>query len=261
MASNASIWGPATDADRLPGPGEVCLSRWSLDRLPSAITTLGKVLSADERTRANRFKRPGDRGRFIVGRAALRILLGRALEIEPSEIIFRYGLQGKPLLSDSCNPIDLQFNLAHSGGLAVLAMARGARVGVDVEEIRPMENAEGLMARFFAPAEAAEWNLLGEGDRLAGFFHGWTRKEAFIKATGQGLSQSLKGFAVSLTPGRPAGLVEVEGDPEEAGRWTISDVDTGSGFSGALAVEGRDWGIRSWDANRIVEGQCGPIAR
>ena len=252
MAAKPTTWTPAADDDPLPGVGEVHLWRWSLDVPTSAITSLGRLLSADERTRANRFKRPGDRGRFIVGRASLRILLGRASEIEPSAIIFRYGLQGKPLLSESFNDLSLQFNLAHSGGVALLAVAREARIGVDIEEIRPMENAEGLMSRFFAPAEAAEWNLLAEDQRLAGFFHGWTRKEAYIKATGQGLSQPLKAFAVSLSPGRPSALVEVEGDPEEVARWSILDVDPGPGYSGAIAVEGRGFRVRSRDAGGLL---------
>jgi 4'-phosphopantetheinyl transferase len=131
---------------------------------------------------------------------------------------------------------DLAFNLAHSERRAVYAFATGCELGVDVEAVRPVNDAEGIVRRFFSPAECAEWRALARAERDAAFFRCWTRKEAYIKALGDGLMLPLDGFQVSLRPGEPARLIRARGDAEAARRWTLVALTPGAGYAGALAL-------------------------
>ena len=131
----------------------------------------------------------------------------------------------------------IRFNLSHSGGYALYAIARGREVGVDVEVIRPKSKAPELVNRFFSAKEKAAFQELGADERVSAFFAGWTRKEAYVKATGKGLRFPLDRFDVSLKPGDQNALLEVEGAPEEVNRWSLRDIDLGPGFCAALAVE------------------------
>jgi 4'-phosphopantetheinyl transferase len=225
---------PALEADRL-GPDEVHVWSADLDRLPGAL--LREPLSTDERERGRRFHFERDRRRFVTARGLLRRLLGHYLGLDPSRLRFGYGPRGKPFLAGED---ELRFNVSHSGGLALLAFARGREVGVDVERERPVPEAEDIARRYFSAWEERELRLLTEGERRAAFFRCWTRKEAFIKATGDGLSRPLDAFDVTLAPGEPARLVRVEGEPEAAFRFWLEDVSPAPGFAGALAVEGRE---------------------
>jgi 4'-phosphopantetheinyl transferase len=225
---------PARGVERL-GPDEVHVWSVDLDRLPEAV--LGEPLSADERERGRRFRFERDRRRFVTARGLLRRLLGRYLGLEPSRLRFGYGPRGKPFLAGED---ELRFNVSHSGGLALLAFAWDRELGVDVEEERPVEEAEAIARRYFSSWEERELRLLTEVERQAAFFRCWTRKEAFIKATGDGLSRSLDAFDVTLAPGEPARLLRVEGEPEAAFRFWLEDVSPAPGFAGALAVEGRE---------------------
>jgi 4'-phosphopantetheinyl transferase len=212
--------------------------RAMLDHPGTVARRLGRILSPDEQRRAERFRSESDRGRFIVGRGSLRRILSRYLEVAPEELVLRYGAQGKPMLAESRGDLPLQFNLSHSQGLALLAIARGRPVGIDIEQIRPVVDAEQIVARFFSAPERAEFAQLPDGQRLEAFFRGWTRKEAYLKATGAGLSLPLDQFAVSLSPGEPPRLVDVAERPLEAGRWTLLDLAPGPGYLGAVAVKG-----------------------
>jgi 4'-phosphopantetheinyl transferase len=189
------------------------------------------VLSADERERADRFAIPLVRARFVAARRFLRTTLADQLGCRAHELQFGYGAHGKPFLIDA----DLRFSLSHSGGWAALVVARH-EVGIDIEEIRPDRATDDLAKRFFAAREWEALRTLTDAERCAAFFRCWTRKEAFIKLIGDGLSFPLDEFEVTLRPDEPPALLSVRGDAEAARRWTLHEVTAPPGFAAALAV-------------------------
>jgi 4'-phosphopantetheinyl transferase len=140
----------------------------------------------------------------------------------------------------------LRFNLAHCQGLALYAIAWGREVGVDLEYIRENLADQRIAERFFSPAEVETLRSLPEGVQREAFFHCWTRKEAFVKARGEGLSFPLDQFDVSLAPGEPAALLRTLGDPEEAARWSLRELFPGPGFVAAVAAAGHSWRLSAW---------------
>jgi 4'-phosphopantetheinyl transferase len=233
-------WAPAPDV-LATARDEVHVWRLALDLPPLKVEGLAHVLAPDEQERAGRFYQARDSKRFITGRGTLRTLLGRYLGVEPACLAFCYGPQGKPALPEERS---LRFNLAHSQDLALLAVTEGREVGIDLERVRPMADADQIITRFFSPHERAEFLALPEPERLVAFFRGWTRKEAYIKARGLGLAMPLDAFDVALAPGEPSRLLRVEGAPDEPGRWSFRDLEPGPGFLAALAVEGTGWRLR-----------------
>jgi 4'-phosphopantetheinyl transferase len=225
-----------------PSRGTVDVWSASLEPPPRLEAHLSGYLSPDEKERAERFVFPRDRDRFVAGRAFLRLLLAQYLGVEPQALRFRYGPNGKPALADERS--DLHFNLAHSGPLAMCALARGSELGVDLERLRPLPDAEGVVRSAFSPREAARFRSLPETARLRAFYEGWTRKEAFLKALGHGLARPLDSFDVTLGPGEPPRLLRTLGDPAEAGRFSLHAVDPESGYVGAIAIPGNDWQLR-----------------
>jgi len=226
------LWEPSSEGAGLD-PGEVQVWAVCLDDLPEAALRI--PLSADERKRGGRFHFEHDRRRFVTARGLLRVLLGRYLDVDPAGVRFAHGPRGKPFLAEGDG---LRFNLSHSGGLALLAFARDRELGVDVEQERPLPEAEDIARRYFSAREVAQLRRLRADERAAAFFRCWTRKEAFIKATGDGLSRPLDAFDVTLGPGDPARLLHVRGEPETARRFWLEDLQPVAGFAGALAVEG-----------------------
>jgi 4'-phosphopantetheinyl transferase len=221
---------------------DVHVWRIALEVGETTLTRLREILADDERRRADRFHFEKDRRHFTAGRGALRILLSRYLARCPEEVRFAYSNYGKPRLADSDNRDHLRFNLTHSHGLALLAVTRDRDIGVDVERLREMEReGEPLAERFFSPREAAVLRSLPSAMRCEAFFHCWTRKEAYIKANGKGLSLPLDQFDVSLHPDEPAALLATLHDPGEARRWSLRSLHPGEGYVGALAVEGHSW--------------------
>ena len=190
------------------------------------------LLSSDEAARAARFRFEHLQHSFILARGALRILLGRYLNTPPRDLEFRYGAKGKPALAGSAS---LQFNASHSGDLALFAFTLDCDLGVDIEAVRPMPDLEDVARRFFSTDEAAELMALSPGQRDQAFFLCWTRKEAYIKATGEGLSAPLDAFRVTLRPGDPARMVHLECDPIAAQAWTLHDLALDTRYAGALA--------------------------
>lgn len=237
-------------------PDRADLWRVALEQPAAVVEALAGFLDADERRRAARFSFERDRRRFVVGRGALRMILARYLGTTPAGPRFRYGPHGKPALrlTESppnrrmFNPLSLSFNVSHAGGLALIAVADGRAVGVDVEQIRPNVATLAIASRFFSPAEVAALRSLPPEARQLGFFTCWTRKEAYVKARGEGLAARLDSFAVSLAPDEPAALLHVDGDPAEAARWSLRSLDLGPGYAGALVVEGFDWRLAGWEA-------------
>ena len=219
-----------------------------LDAPTWRVEQLERTLSGDECDRANRFRVEADRTRFIVARGVLRSILGHYLGIQASNVQFRYGAHGKPYLHQSLKQARLQFNVAHSHRLAVYAFARTREMGIDLEFARPMPHLPQTAACFMSAGELALWSELPEGQQQEAFYLCWTRKEAYIKATGMGVQQPLKQLDVSLLPGEPARLLNVEGYPGEIGRWSLHSFTPVPGYVAALAVERSDWHSTYWDA-------------
>jgi len=196
------------------------------------IRWLERVLAPDEKGRAARFRFDHLRHSFILARGALRILLGRYLNTPPASIQFKYGSKGKPTLAA---PPLIEFNVSHSGGLAVFAFTARCEIGVDVEQIRPLPDMRNIADRFFCPEEAAELTSLTANEHEHAFFLCWTRKEAYVKAIGDGLSAPLNDVRVTVQPGQPARFVHIAHDANDAKNWTLSDLDLAPNYAAALA--------------------------
>jgi 4'-phosphopantetheinyl transferase len=222
--------------------GYVDLWRLQLN-LPEKIQDrLTQVLSAEELTRADRFKFERDRRCFIAARAQLRTIVGNYLESDPRALAFKYEARGKPFLD-----APIRFNITHSKELALVAIAHQRNVGVDLESIRAMKDIEKIANRFFSASESTELAGLEEVEQLQAFFRCWTLKEAWIKATGDGLSQPTESFDVAFGRDGPVRLLNVEGKPEEPNRWQLLGLLPAPGYIGALAVEGQEWELRCFD--------------
>ncbi|MBI3896806.1 MAG: 4'-phosphopantetheinyl transferase superfamily protein [Gammaproteobacteria bacterium] len=225
---------PNDALDRLQLPAdEVHVWQTDLEPAESEVTILQELLSTDEQERAQRFLRAQHRQYFTVARATLRRLLGFYLGIDPRHVRFSYNAFGKPALAEST---DLQFSVSHSSKVAVYAFTRGREVGIDVERVRADFQCEPIAQRFFAAAEYQALCNVAPALRPQAFFAGWTRKEAFIKAVGQGLSYPLDQFEVSLTPGAPAQLLRIGADPNAAKDWSLWSIAPAPGYIGAVVI-------------------------
>jgi 4'-phosphopantetheinyl transferase len=201
-------------------------------------------LSDDERRRAERFRFDRDRARFVVRRGVLRGLLGRYIGTHPSQIAFKYAERGKPQLASPLDIEGLNFNLSHSQDLVLFAFARQLVIGVDVEWTRPLEDAPSIARGCFSTAEIAALNRVDLSDRTEAFYNCWTRKEAFVKATGEGLQRPLDSFDVSLIPGEPARLLAcTDGD---VAAWSLHNLKPAAGFVGAVAAPAEHLTLRCW---------------
>jgi len=232
-------------SDRLTLPGdEVHVWFAALDRPTISLDELAQTLSRDERMRAEQFHFDRDRNRFIVGRGMLRNILSLYVKIEPKLLRFAYGAYGKPRLMGNSAGDGIRFNLAHSQGFAIYGFARGREIGVDLEHIHQIPELEDIAARFFSARENAVLRALPKSEKQAAFFNCWTRKEAYIKAIGDGLAHPLDKFDVSLTSDEPARLLRVEGDAQEAARWSLESLEPAPGYVAAVVASGHDWKIR-----------------
>jgi 4'-phosphopantetheinyl transferase len=229
---------PPSRVPEVPSLASDCVHVWLTSEVAdvSSLQLLGSLLSPEERQRAARFRFDKDRNLFVAARGWLRALSGAYTNSAPTEVAFRYSARGKPELSHP-GVLDLRFNVSHSGQMIVLAFARGRRVGVDVEEIRKDFSIVEIAERFFSPTERAGLRNLPATARDQAFFRCWTRKEAYIKATGDGLSLPLEQFDVSLAPNEPAQLLETRPDPAEAERWSMWDLGVGEQYAAAVVVE------------------------
>jgi 4'-phosphopantetheinyl transferase len=210
---------------------------WSapLDQPADMIAKLAPLLSRDEYQRAERFHRPTDRRRFIAGRGILRRIISVYLALAPDEVRFVYNEYGKPFISDDQNLGALSFNLSHSNCMALYAVARGRRVGVDIEYMREDFATLEVAERFFSKDEVEALKAAPVDRRTEAFFNCWSRKEAYIKAIGMGVSYPLDGFTVSL--GVAPALLKVDADATEAARWKMYGLDVAEGYAAALIVE------------------------
>ena len=206
-------------------------------------------LTEDEIQRAHRFHFERDRIRFVAARSALRNILAQYLSITPQELVFSYTPKGKPELAPSFRKPALQFNLSHSRDFALLALTRHFRVGADIEFIDAERTTEDIAARFFSPAEVDTLRALPAAERVAAFFQCWTRKEAYVKALGAGLSVPLDSFDVAFGRGVPPALLRIAGTAEEISHWSLYNVAVPSEYAAAVAVEGRglEFQFLSWN--------------
>ncbi len=206
-------------------------------------------LSPEERARADRFHRELDRNRFRVTHTAMRMILAQYLDVGPQEVTFSCQIGVKPELASQFKGTGIQFNLSHSSELALLGVARETVMGVDVEWINPQTPVDEIAERFFSPEEISLLNKLPVDERVEAFFSCWTRKEAYIKALGEGLSVPLDSFEVAFGSQRAARLVAVRDKPAELSRWSMYDLKVPEGYKAALVVEGTAHRIRqvSWN--------------
>ena len=240
-ASEIDSWVP-NNQPLVPEPDEIHVWRAYLDCGDSTRQRFEATLAPDEKAKAQRFVFQPDRNRYIATRGILRELLGRYLSRDPADIEFMYGAQGKPALRSESSRPPLEFNISHSHDVALLAFAAGRRVGVDVELVRADYAGEKIAERFFSSQEVKELRSLQPATQSEGFFLCWTRKEAYIKARGEGLQIPLQSFHVSLTPGAPARL-----EAEDASRWSLRSLRPDPRYVGAIVAEGSDWKLRRWE--------------
>lgn len=225
---------------------DVHIWRATLDLDTTTTQAFRDILTADEAMRADRFHFPRDRTRFVVARGVLRVILGDYLRINPADIRFEYNPYGKPAIAQPCARSFVHFNLSHADDTALYAFAIEREVGVDIEEVRTDLPYVEIADRTFSSAERAAFKQLPAALQPQGFFNCWTRKEAYIKARGMGLSMPLDQFDVSLIPGAPAALLRTAEEPKAVHRWSLLDIAVGSRFAAAVVTEGRDWQVSYW---------------
>lgn len=240
--SEKDLWLPPPERLALTAE-EVHVWRAWLDQEPSTVQAFLEVLSPDERVRAGKYHFRRDFEHFVVARGMLRDIISRYVNVSSRKIQFLYDQYGKPRLS-SCDP-PLCFNLSHAKGVALYAISQVNAVGVDIEYARESFSGDEIAERFFSANEVATLRALPSDLRTAAFFNCWTRKEAYIKARGQGLSHPLDRFTVSIVPGQPVRLLMAE-DPEETSRWTLMELSAGADHIASLAVEGKVRTLRQW---------------
>ena len=222
---------------------EVHLWRLDLPARARGVEDWKLILSSDEKTRAARYHREIDRQYFITTRATLRQILGSYLSADPRALTFVYSAKEKPSLGGPEASSGIEFNVSHSGNMALLAFARKREIGVDVEQIRRDFDTGQIAARFFSAAEQRQLAALPEEQRSEAFFLCWTRKEAYIKATGKGLSLPLHEFDVSLAPQEQNGLLATRPDAQERMRWVMRDIAVPGEYAAAICVSGSGWSL------------------
>lgn len=221
-------------------PNEIQVWCASLDLFSGFADQLAASLSVDEQERSERFYFERDRRRYVLGQGLLRGILGEYLGLHPTQLRFSYGKRGKPELSEEFESEKLRFSLSRSQEFVLYGVTQGRAIGVDLEIIRPIPDAEEIAKHFFSRREVLSLLALPESQRLEAFLNCWTRKEAYLKALGDGLTRPLDRFDVSVVPGEPAELVRVEWDPLERERWSLHALRLPWNAVAALAAEGHD---------------------
>jgi 4'-phosphopantetheinyl transferase len=227
--------------------GAIHIWRASLDLPSRDVRRLEEKLSVDERIKAERFRFDWDKNRYIVSFGILKQILSLYIGVDPASVRISYGTRGKPRLKDAYGEDNIHFNLSHSEGLAIYIFARDHEVGVDIERIRDIPEMDNIVDDFFSPREKISFKALSRSKKRKAFFRLWTRKEAYIKAIGEGMYLPLDSFDISLIPRELASPLRLEGGPKIASRWLIQDLEPTPGFAGAFAIERRNWRIHWWN--------------
>jgi 4'-phosphopantetheinyl transferase len=220
--------------------------RIMLDISDGDIEDMARLLAPEERQRADRFKFPKHRARFIACRAQLRLVLAGFNQLPPDSLVFTYNQFGKPSLTNACGGSSIQFNVTHSHDLGLIAVTTGMQVGIDIERIRPDIDFRHISRQFFAKGEVKSLMSLPPEQQVEAFYTCWTRKEAFLKARGEGLTIPLDHFEVSLKPDEPPRLLHSSPTIQGLADWTFSDIKPGTGYTASLAVNRRDWQFNCW---------------
>ena len=249
METRNHLWSPAPK-DLMVADNEVHVWRAQLELPPSQVQRLSGILTDDELDRANRFFFEKDRQRFIAARGTLRSILSRYITIYPGHLRFYYNPYGKPFLAPEFSSYLLNFNLSHSGSMALYAVTRNMEIGIDVERIRSDFEYEDIAKRFFSANEVDILSTIPTEKKLEAFYNCWTRKEAYIKAHGKGLSLPLDSFEVSFAPWQPPMVLLPGDEPQERSLWTLLDLKPGPGYVGALAVKGTGCRFGYWEWNQ-----------
>jgi 4'-phosphopantetheinyl transferase len=235
----------------------------NLDQPPQIVQELEETLSAAELARAKKFAFQRDRSRFVVSHGILRKIFGRYLNTDPAQLEFCHQTWGKPYLSGKFEGSGIRFNFSHAQNMGLYAFTCKREVGVDVEFIRPLPDLDRIASKYFSTNEypdldriaskyfsTNEYHLLmtmPECQRVQAFFDCWTRKEAYLKALGVGLTYPTDGFDVFIAPGEAVHLLRTQGYPHEAGRWRLEAFSPAPGYAASLAVEGHDWRLSCWE--------------
>ncbi len=238
--------------DRSPSPAILSLSnqethvwRFWLDQPEPSAEALAQALSRDERSRAARFRSKISQRRFNVARGFLRAVLGKYLNVQPEQVEFAYTPQGKPYLPREKGQ-GIAFNLAHSRDVALCAVTRQYAVGVDVEYVHPLSNADQIVERFFSLGEARLFESVSPEERQSVFFYAWTRKEACLKALGYGIAHGLDRIEVTMLPSDPARLLSIDGDQDQAANWSLETLVPAEHYVAAVAVSARNMCYSYW---------------
>jgi 4'-phosphopantetheinyl transferase len=234
---------PTDDAFMLNKNAHIWLIRY--DRAEGLLKESENILSDEEKQRARRFHFKIDRERFSITRSLLKKILGKIISIPAQEIQFNFNKHGKPVLTEPFQKI--QFNVSHSGNLGMIAIS-DTPIGVDVEQFRKEMTTADIAKRFFSKVEVEEFLKLNEDEKLQGFFNCWTRKEAFIKAIGKGLSLPLNTFDVTLRPTEPARLLAVRYKNEVANDWTLTNIKVENGYAAAFIIKAKSFLKNYWYA-------------
>lgn len=247
---------PWTSASRLPALAQHELHVWraSLDVSPAVIHRLENRLSTDEKERAEKFLVPRARQRFVAARGILRELVATYLEIEPTKVEFLYGPQGKPSLS-SVHHSKVCFSISHSREMGLFAFANCGDVGVDIEQVKPDFKGMEIASHFFSSEEIAALAKLPPELGVEAFFACWTRKEAYVKARGEGLSIPLRSFTVSFADSKQLLL------DETGAAWSCCALEPAPGFAGAVVAAGENWSLQCWEWSGGVESLDRPPAK
>ena len=238
-----TVWEPSPPQASL-GTNSVDLWRVALDVEPDCQAALGDLLSSQETQQARRFQFERDRRRYLVSHAALRTILSQYLNCDPHAVHYQVSSYGKPSLKGRT---DLHFNLAHSHELALIAVTMLGEIGVDIEYIRGLDGIDQLARVCFSEQEYQQFRALPDHEGMHAFFHCWARKEAYIKALGQGLSHPLQRFSVTVLPTQPSRLVTIDGSADEAAKWTLQSVDVGVEYTAAFAVRATSVKAQCWN--------------
>lgn len=225
-------------------PEEAHVWRIDLKQPPTTKSELLSMLSQEEHERLAQFRFEHLQQSFLISHGALRQILAQYTGLAPAQLRFAIGPFGKPALSPAS---DLRFNLSHSENLALIAITRTRELGVDIEFMRAVREFEQIAARNFSPHEYETLCALAPEEKLGAFFNCWTRKEAFIKALGEGLNMSLDQFEVAFVPGREARLTSLRGSASEAARWSLFALHPAHGYAAALAVHGAVTKLSCWN--------------
>lgn len=230
---------PAREVQTQLIPGEVHAWAFALEPGSATIRSCLAILGPEEKSRALRFHFEHDRVQYVVAHGVLRRLLARYLGTEPAALTFSTTSHGKPCLEGLQARAGIQFNLSHSAGLGVAVFSQEGPVGVDVEALRPLSDASALVARFFSRRERELFESLSESEKTAAFYRLWTRKEAWLKATGEGISELLHLVEVSFCSDEEAHFLALPPWAQSLGSWNLYPLNPAAGFTGALAASVR----------------------